>query len=173
MRDGSPGAWPVGSSASRLRLPSASAAHRVWAAPRAAGRWPARAGRTLSLMPKPFEPTKEEVLAAAGRTVPDVIAPDLRVLFCGINPGIYLHGGRGAPLRAAGQPLLAGAPPLRLHRAALVALRGQEAARARLRDHERRRVRNRGGRAGPGRAQARPPAPARSYLSQCLPHCGT
>lgn len=27
--------------------------------------------------------------AAAGRTVPDVIAPDLRVLFCGINPGLY------------------------------------------------------------------------------------
>jgi TDG/mug DNA glycosylase family protein len=29
------------------------------------------------------------VLAAAGRTVPDVIAPRLRVLFCGINPGLY------------------------------------------------------------------------------------
>jgi double-stranded uracil-DNA glycosylase len=28
-------------------------------------------------------------LAAAGRTVPDVIAPDLRVLFSGINPGLY------------------------------------------------------------------------------------
>ena len=27
--------------------------------------------------------------AAAGRTVPDVIAPGLRVLFCGINPGLY------------------------------------------------------------------------------------
>lgn len=54
-------------------------------------------------MPKPFKPTKEEVRAAAGRTVPDVIAPDLRVLFCGINPGLYM-GGSGAPLRAAGQP---------------------------------------------------------------------
>jgi TDG/mug DNA glycosylase family protein len=29
------------------------------------------------------------VLAAAGRRVRDVIAPDLRVLFCGINPGLY------------------------------------------------------------------------------------
>ena len=29
------------------------------------------------------------VLAAAGRTVPDVIAQGLRVLFCGINPGLY------------------------------------------------------------------------------------
>src|SRR2546422_8073022 len=34
-------------------------------------------------------PTRAEVLAAAGRTVPDVIAPGLRVLFCGINPGLY------------------------------------------------------------------------------------
>jgi len=29
------------------------------------------------------------VLAAAGGTIPDVIAPGLRVLFCGINPGLY------------------------------------------------------------------------------------
>jgi len=29
------------------------------------------------------------VLGAAGRTVPDVIAHGLRVLFCGINPGLY------------------------------------------------------------------------------------
>jgi TDG/mug DNA glycosylase family protein len=29
------------------------------------------------------------VLAAAGKTVPDVIGPGLRVLFCGINPGLY------------------------------------------------------------------------------------
>ena len=36
-----------------------------------------------------MRPTKEEVLAAAGKTVPDVIAPGLRVLFCGINPGLY------------------------------------------------------------------------------------
>src|SRR5213596_3094904 len=34
-------------------------------------------------------PTRAEVLAAAGRTVPDVIAHGLRVLFCGINPGLY------------------------------------------------------------------------------------
>lgn len=34
-------------------------------------------------------PTRAELLAAANRTVPDVIAPDLRVLFCGINPGLY------------------------------------------------------------------------------------
>lgn len=35
------------------------------------------------------KPTKEELLAAAGKSVPDVIAPGLRVLFCGINPGLY------------------------------------------------------------------------------------
>jgi TDG/mug DNA glycosylase family protein len=40
-------------------------------------------------MVKIYKPTKEEVQAAAGKTVPDVIAPDLRVLFCGINPGLY------------------------------------------------------------------------------------
>ena len=35
------------------------------------------------------KPTKEELLAAFGKTLPDVIAPGLRVLFCGINPGLY------------------------------------------------------------------------------------
>lgn len=34
-------------------------------------------------------PTKSELEAAAGLTVPDVIAPGLDVLFCGINPGLY------------------------------------------------------------------------------------
>ena len=37
----------------------------------------------------PWKPTKDEVLAAAGKTLPDVIGPDLRVLFVGINPGLY------------------------------------------------------------------------------------
>jgi TDG/mug DNA glycosylase family protein len=40
-------------------------------------------------MSKPFKPTKEQLIAAAGKTLPDVIAPNLRVLFCGINPGLY------------------------------------------------------------------------------------
>ena len=34
-------------------------------------------------------PTRAELLAAADKTLPDVIAPDLNVLFCGINPGLY------------------------------------------------------------------------------------
>ena len=38
---------------------------------------------------KPWKPTKEQLIAAAGKTLPDVIAPNLRVLFCGINPGLY------------------------------------------------------------------------------------
>ncbi len=34
-------------------------------------------------------PSLKELRAAVGRTVPDVIASGLRVLFCGINPGLY------------------------------------------------------------------------------------
>ena len=34
-------------------------------------------------------PTRAELLAAADKTVTDVIAPDLAILFCGINPGLY------------------------------------------------------------------------------------
>jgi TDG/mug DNA glycosylase family protein len=34
-------------------------------------------------------PTKADLLAAAAKFVPDVIAPGLSVLFCGINPGLY------------------------------------------------------------------------------------
>ena len=40
-------------------------------------------------MVKMYKPTKEEIAAAAGKTVRDVIAQGLRVLFCGINPGLY------------------------------------------------------------------------------------
>jgi TDG/mug DNA glycosylase family protein len=35
------------------------------------------------------KPTREEIRAAYGKRVPDVIAPGLKVLFCGINPGLY------------------------------------------------------------------------------------
>jgi len=38
---------------------------------------------------QPWKPTKEQLIAAADKTVRDVIAPGLRVLFCGINPGLY------------------------------------------------------------------------------------
>ena len=36
-----------------------------------------------------MKPTREQLAAAAGKTLPDVIAPNLDVLFCGINPGLY------------------------------------------------------------------------------------
>lgn len=38
---------------------------------------------------RPDRPTPEQVAAATGRRVPDLISPDLHVLFCGINPGLY------------------------------------------------------------------------------------
>jgi TDG/mug DNA glycosylase family protein len=40
-------------------------------------------------METPFRPTREQILAARGANLPDVIAAGLRVLFCGINPGLY------------------------------------------------------------------------------------
>lgn len=41
------------------------------------------------MTPAPYRPSRAELLAAAGKTISDVIASDLRVLFCGINPGLY------------------------------------------------------------------------------------
>ena len=34
-------------------------------------------------------PTRSDLEAAYGRSVPDLIAPELKVLFCGINPSLY------------------------------------------------------------------------------------
>ncbi|MGI5218725.1 G/U mismatch-specific DNA glycosylase [Nocardia sp. CA-290969] len=39
--------------------------------------------------PAAFRPTPADLAAAEGKTIPDVLAPDLRVLFCGINPGLW------------------------------------------------------------------------------------
>lgn len=36
-----------------------------------------------------MKPTAAELAAAHTKTVPDVVAPSLSVLFCGINPGLY------------------------------------------------------------------------------------
>jgi TDG/mug DNA glycosylase family protein len=38
---------------------------------------------------KAAKPTKAQLLAAYGKRVPDIIAPRLKVLFVGINPGLY------------------------------------------------------------------------------------
>ncbi|MFF7634005.1 G/U mismatch-specific DNA glycosylase [Kitasatospora sp. NPDC008050] len=37
----------------------------------------------------PFRPNAEQLAAAQNVTIPDVAAPGLRVLFCGINPGLW------------------------------------------------------------------------------------
>jgi len=37
----------------------------------------------------PYRPTKLELSQASGKVVADVIAVNLKVLFCGINPGLY------------------------------------------------------------------------------------
>lgn len=37
----------------------------------------------------PWKPSRVEQLESIRRRVPDVIAPNLDVLFCGINPGLY------------------------------------------------------------------------------------
>jgi TDG/mug DNA glycosylase family protein len=46
-------------------------------------------GPLFSLMKPPRRPSRAELLAATNKTVPDLIAPGLKVLFCGINPGLY------------------------------------------------------------------------------------
>lgn len=40
-------------------------------------------------MDAPFRPSAEQLAAARHKTLPDVIASGLRVLFVGINPGLY------------------------------------------------------------------------------------
>src|SRR4249919_2317246 len=39
--------------------------------------------------PTPWKPTKAQLTAARTKTVPDLVAKDLIVLFAGINPGLY------------------------------------------------------------------------------------
>ena len=38
---------------------------------------------------KPFKPSRADLEAAVDKRLPDLIAPGLDVLFCGINPGLY------------------------------------------------------------------------------------
>ncbi|QBI54710.1 G/U mismatch-specific DNA glycosylase [Streptomonospora litoralis] len=37
----------------------------------------------------PRRPGKDELAAARGAVIPDILAPGLDILFCGINPGLY------------------------------------------------------------------------------------
>ena len=40
-------------------------------------------------MAAPWRPTREQVAAAEGQTIPDVLEPSLDVVFCGVNPSLY------------------------------------------------------------------------------------
>lgn len=47
-------------------------------------------GGAHQLIPRPaLRPTRKELLATVNQTVPDLIASNLKILFCGINPGLY------------------------------------------------------------------------------------
>lgn len=50
-------------------------------------------GRAVPVQPKrsevPWRPSAEQIAAAVGGRVPDVVAPDLDILYCGINPSLY------------------------------------------------------------------------------------
>lgn len=54
---------------------------------------PAAKSPTKSKPPDPitgaWTPTKEQLAKAVRKRVPDLIAPNLDILFCGINPGLY------------------------------------------------------------------------------------
>ena len=69
-------------------------------------------------MQQPFKPTKEQIRAARGRSVPDVIAPELKVLFCGINPGLYTAA-VGHHFARPGNRFLARPPPGRFYTQAI------------------------------------------------------
>jgi len=46
-------------------------------------------GKSQIQIETPWRPTAAQLAAARDKTIPDVIAPSLRVLFVGINPGLY------------------------------------------------------------------------------------
>ena len=73
----------------------------------------------MSGRPTLYKPTRADLLAAQNKTIRDVIAPKLGVLFCGINPGLY-SGATGHPFARPGNrfwPTLhqAGFTPRLLH----------------------------------------------------------
>lgn len=46
-------------------------------------------GMARTALPHSTRPTRADLEAARGRAIDEVLAPRLRVLFCGINPGLY------------------------------------------------------------------------------------
>ncbi|KPM51506.1 DNA glycosylase [Frankia sp. R43] len=76
----------------------------------------------------PARPSRAEVLAAYGRTVPDLVGPETRVLLCGINPSLE-SGATGFHFGTPSNRLwpvlhLAGFTPRRLHPSETDELRG-------------------------------------------------
>ena len=70
--------------------------------------------------PDPYpRPSKDELQAAYGQPVPDLVAPDLRLLLCGINPSLWSAAAGchfGNPANRLWPTLhLAGLTPRRLH----------------------------------------------------------
>jgi TDG/mug DNA glycosylase family protein len=61
--------------------------HKIAAATIACGGVAFRSPMTFP--PRSVAPSAEEIRDAVGGSIPDLIAPGLRVLFCGINPGLY------------------------------------------------------------------------------------
>jgi double-stranded uracil-DNA glycosylase len=49
----------------------------------------AAAKGTAPIVEQPIRPSRDELQAAYGRAIPDLIAPDLDVLFVGINPSLW------------------------------------------------------------------------------------
>jgi TDG/mug DNA glycosylase family protein len=45
--------------------------------------------RQILPAPRPFRPTPQQIRDAYGKGIDDVIVPNLKVLFVGINPGLY------------------------------------------------------------------------------------
>jgi TDG/mug DNA glycosylase family protein len=50
---------------------------------------PANDGTAAKCLADPMNPTKAALEDARGRTIPDVLGPDLDVVFVGINPGLW------------------------------------------------------------------------------------
>jgi TDG/mug DNA glycosylase family protein len=48
-----------------------------------------RSSQTRSSKARTNKPSPERLAAAEGKRIRDVIAPELRILFCGINPSLY------------------------------------------------------------------------------------
>ncbi len=95
------------------------------------------------------KPTREQLQAAYGESIPDLIAPGLRVLFIGINPSLY-SAAVGHQFSAAGESVLAGVAWGWVHRPAARASGRAAAAGAWVRHHEfGRRGDSAGGRADP------------------------